>query len=177
MTTSVSPEWRIQVEEMTDTETARPRALDNEWEETYVKYHPWGPGDDDDSDDECPPPPVPPFPLVKGFRTPCSTSASKSCATRRRCGIISILDGASAVFKSDKAVSVAVRDVLRTAVKPLEEVSVDVKDWRAGSNGTGLTKRTSLSSRSRSITPSSARRIIRRAVHGWPRIQTPLVFR
>jgi hypothetical protein len=105
--------------------------------------------DDDDADDaddaasdEYPTfstemkPPV--GPLSQGFSDKmfdfCIQELREKAELNKRTGIVSVLDGAAAVFKSDTAVSTEVRDALRKAVKPLEEVPADQKDWHPGSD-------------------------------------------
>jgi len=52
-----------------------------------------------------------------------------------RSGIVSVLDAAAAVFKSDVIVPEELKVELRTAVAPLEDVPEEDKDWHPGSDG------------------------------------------
>jgi hypothetical protein len=49
-------------------------------------------------------------------------------------GVTSVYDGAAAVFKSDAALSEALLQRLQAAVKPLEDVDPEDRDWHPGSN-------------------------------------------
>jgi hypothetical protein len=53
-------------------------------------------------------------------------------------GIIPVLDASSCVLKSDNAISHELKEELRKAVAPLENVPENQKDWHPGSDGTVL---------------------------------------
>ena len=48
-------------------------------------------------------------------------------------GYVTVLDNAACVVKSDTSIQYALKEELKAAVKPLEEVPDDQKDWHPGS--------------------------------------------
>jgi len=83
-------------------------------------------------------PDPPPHPFSQGFSDAmfdfCIKELRDKAEVYKKTGIVSVFDGATAVFRSDTAVSSEVRDALREAVKPLEDVPDSEKDWHPGSD-------------------------------------------
>ncbi|KAJ4380321.1 hypothetical protein N0V86_004632 [Didymella sp. IMI 355093] len=53
-------------------------------------------------------------------------------------GVMPVLDSSSCVLKSDVAIPSGIKEALRKAIAPLENVLESQKDWHPGSNGTVL---------------------------------------
>ncbi|KAF1845864.1 uncharacterized protein K460DRAFT_406097 [Cucurbitaria berberidis CBS 394.84] len=65
----------------------------------------------------------------------CIKELCAKAALYEETGLISVLDAASRVLKSDTVVSAELKDRLKKAVVPLEDVPEHQKDWHPGSDG------------------------------------------
>ena len=65
----------------------------------------------------------------------CLAELRDKAAILGQTGIVTVMDAAGCVAKSDTLVDAALRDALREAIAPLEDVPDDQKDWHPGSDG------------------------------------------
>ncbi|KAH7391984.1 hypothetical protein BKA66DRAFT_525811 [Pyrenochaeta sp. MPI-SDFR-AT-0127] len=65
----------------------------------------------------------------------CIEELRAKAAVYEKTGLISVLDATSCVLKSDTTISVDMKEQLRKAVAPLEDVPNHQKDWHPGSDG------------------------------------------
>ncbi|KAM0545172.1 hypothetical protein ACHAPJ_011439 [Fusarium lateritium] len=73
--------------------------------------------------------------FTKAMAESCITELRKKAEIYQQTGLIPVMDYNTAAIKSDKLIPQELREALKAAVAPLENVPDDQKDWHPGSDG------------------------------------------